>query len=145
MMILAEKIGRPIDPDIMWKRFFSPDSKIAGKDGAIWVSTLLDIAREYGIASHFDITNDIDRAAGAITDPKVAGVLMTTERNTLEPSSEAVEGVSHLWVVHRFGVDSRNDIGIEVESANMGESSRIDIHPDKLFQKMLRSFLVLVK
>jgi hypothetical protein len=145
-MILAEKIGRPIDPDTMWKRFFSPESSIAGQDGAIYISTILDIAREYGIASHLDVTNDINRAAGAMKDSKVAGVLMTTECNALQPSSEGSEGQSHLWVVHRFLVDKRkHEVLVEVESANQGHSGRLDMLPDNLFQKMLRSFLVLLK
>ena len=47
MIIIAEKIGRPIDPDLLWNKFCAADDTAIKQNGAIYISTILDISREY--------------------------------------------------------------------------------------------------
>lgn len=153
LLILAEKIGHPIDPDILWERFCKPGEKIVKANGAIYLSAILDMAREYGIASQMCVTRDIEIAASASAasakdatgQTNVAGVLMATE---LAPNSSG-QGFSrnpHVWVVHQILEDIKTKQSfVETESASLGEPSRVYTLPDVAFDKMWRTFLVLVK
>ena len=149
-MILAEKIGRPIDPDAIWKKFFS--HLPAGHGGGVKISDVLDIAREFGIAKQMDITRDIKRAAGALAsvvkEPQttvVSGVLMATEF-ALNSSDGGLYRNPHLWVVHQILQDSQTkEILLETETASCGEVAQVHTLPDAVFEKILRTFLILLK
>jgi len=150
-MIIAENIGRPLDPDAVWEKFFSNQPKES--EGGVFISDVLDIAREYGIANRMDFTRDIARAASAsastsidATGPtNVVGVLMATE---FAPnlSDGGFSRNPHLWVVRQILEDIQTkQILLETESASRGEESRVYTLPDAAFEKILRTFLILLK
>jgi hypothetical protein len=142
-MMVAKKIGRPIDPDILWERFASEIQKPNDDSGAISASILLDMARAFNIARHLDITHDVDRAGQALSTQDVAGVLMTFERFPNTQGSPAFEPLSHMVVVHRVLVDPQQRRYIEVESAHEDDSSEIARFPESSLAQLMGAFLIL--
>src|SRR5436190_9244543 len=104
LMILAAKLGRPIDPDALWERFAHDIEQSTAAPGAVSVSTLLDMARAFRIAQRLDVTHDVDRAGQALATKNVAGVLMTWERFPTSPGGGEFAACYHIVVAHRVMV-----------------------------------------
>jgi len=139
-MIIAEKMGQPIDPDVLWEKYFSNV-----QSSGVFVSKILDIAREFGIATAFDVMQDIDGLAVTSLCQNVSGILMLTER--IPGSLGAYDSVHrHVWALHHIQIDiATRSYQLEVESANQGEPARVDLFYDYYLQRCLRSFLILMK
>lgn len=143
LMIIAEKIGKPINPDLIWEKFCSGDNAYIAKDGSIYISTLLDMAREFGIARHLDITRDSIRMAQAMQSQNVVGVLMITEWPVNSPEA-SFQSQRHVWALHRI-LAGTSEVAIEVESANRGSESRVHTISETALDELRATFLILLK
>lgn len=143
LMMIAERKCSPIDPDELWLRF---GADIDAKGGAVAISTILDMARHFGVSRKLDVTVDILRAGPALQHKNVAGVLVACERWVGEDGSVTPE--HHLMVLSQASLDTdqsgRAVSGhISVESASAGEPSVSVQIPLHIFSQMLASFYIL--
>ena len=137
-MVIAERVGRPIDPDALWQQF---GAGIAAKDGAVSIAGILDMARHFGIARNLDITHDIDRAGMSLGYKNTAGVLVASERFQID---ENAQPSSHIMALRQIEVHTTNHHRyISVVSANAGQDSEVLHIPDDSFASMQSCFLIL--
>jgi hypothetical protein len=141
MMILAERLGSPIDPDELWLRFSSDFGTDARAPAATAASTLLDIARAFGIARHMDVTHDVDRVAQSLKCANVSGVLLSWERYPTQPGGSGFAAHHHVVAVSTV-VHTDQSHYIEALSPQTGQAPEPIQPPVSILDRMMAHFEV---
>jgi hypothetical protein len=136
-MLIAERKHRPIDADALWQQF----GEAIAKDGSTAVSTILDMARHFGIARKLDVIQNIDRAGLALEQNNTAGVLVASERFQIDDSAIPSAHMMALSSIARHRENHQQYIS--VVSANAGQDSEVFHIPADRFVSMGSCFLIL--
>lgn len=142
VIMMAKRKGCIIDPDQLWVKFSDELSRSSSVPGASDISTLLDIARWFGVARCADITCDINRAGQALATRDVVGVLASWERVRSGDGAREYQEHQHIACLQRIVVDPEGNKYAEVDSPRPGTTSDILHIPASEFSSMMLVFII---
>jgi hypothetical protein len=140
LMILAEKISQPIEPDALWERF---SEELGNSSGKVSASLVLDMARAFCLAKHLDVTHDVDRVGRVLDASNVAGVMLAWERCRTQVGDATFYPHHHIVIVHQILIDKNQKQYLDIESPQLGRASERFSLPVELLPMMMSSFLIL--